>query len=248
MHFLTRCFALASLSLAGLVSANAQAGIVLSGTRVIYPAADREVTVSVTNNDAKAPRLVQAWIDSGDATLAPDKADVPFHVKPPVFRLDPQKSQALRIVYTKEPLPADKESVFWLNVLEVPPKSSESGEGNSLQFAFRTRVKLFFRPGKLSGSPEDAPKALTWALNSEHGKSVLTVSNPTPYYISFQSVELAQGGTTNEAPTDLDMVAPFGTLNIPLKDKASASSSNAEVRFKTINDFGGFVPFTAQLK
>lgn len=37
-------------------------------------------------------------------------------------------------------LPVDRESVFWLNVKEIPKKSAEE---NVLQIAVRSRIKLF---------------------------------------------------------------------------------------------------------
>jgi chaperone protein EcpD len=249
MRHLTRYLsyvAAAGLCLAGFIGADAHAGIVITGTRAIYPAADREITIGLTNDDKKTPRLVQAWIDGGDATISPDKADVPFHITPPIFRMEPGASQSLRVVYTKEPLPTDKESLFWLNVLEVPPKPTDTADANVLQFAFRTRIKLFFRPDGLPGQTQDAPKALTWALAND-GRT-LQVSNPTPYYVSFQSVALVQGVKLHEASDDMRMVAPFGTLSIALKDPVATPAANAEVRFKTINDSGGFAPFTASLK
>jgi len=42
----------------------------LSGTRVVYPAQQREVSIKLTNDDAQFPRLVQAWIDTGDENSA----------------------------------------------------------------------------------------------------------------------------------------------------------------------------------
>jgi chaperone protein EcpD len=250
MRYLTRhlCYvAVAGLCLWGGIGTNAHAGIVITGTRAVYPAADREITIGLTNDDKKTPRLVQAWIDGGDAMISPDKADVPFHITPPVFRMEPGASQSLRVVYTKEPLPTDRESLFWLNVLEVPPKASGS-DSSVLQFAFRTRIKLFFRPAGLSGQPQDAPKALTWTLTNQGSSSALQVRNPTPYYVSFQSIGVAQGGKLDEAAHDMNMVGPFGTLSVSLKSQVADLAANAQVRFEAINDSGGFVPFTAPLK
>ena len=53
---------------------NALAGVVVNGTRVIYPAQAREVTVQV-DNVGDSPALVQAWIDSGDANQTADNSD-----------------------------------------------------------------------------------------------------------------------------------------------------------------------------
>ena len=53
------------------------AGIQLDRTRIIYPASEKEVTVSLVNKST-APRLIQTWIDSGDSTVSPEKASGPF--------------------------------------------------------------------------------------------------------------------------------------------------------------------------
>src|SRR6185312_1276720 len=101
----------------------ATAGVVVNGTRVVYPAAKREVTISL-RNAGETPSLVQAWLDAGNPQSKPGEAHVPFVLSPPLFRLDPTKVQSLRLVYTRDPLPEDRESVFWLNVLDVPPRGA----------------------------------------------------------------------------------------------------------------------------
>src|SRR6218665_4119860 len=100
----------------------ASASVVIDGTRVVYPEGKSEVTVRMTN-EGKDPKLVQIWIDDGDRQVSPEKISVPFVVLTPIFRMDPNKGQSARIQYTgSKQLPADKESVFWLNVLEIPAK------------------------------------------------------------------------------------------------------------------------------
>ena len=105
------------------LAGSAHAGVVISGTRVIYQAKEREVTVKLSN-EGDAPALVQVWLDTGNPNAMPDESKVPFTLSPPLFRLDPKKGQSLRLIYTQEPLPQDKESLFWLNVLEVPPRAA----------------------------------------------------------------------------------------------------------------------------
>ena len=125
-------------------SMSAQASVVIGGTRVIYPGSAREVTVRL-NNVGRDPSLVQVWGDRGDASVLADEADAPFVIMPPIFRIEPAGSQALRMTYTREPLPQDKETVFWLNVLDIPPSppSTGAGDANLMQIAVRTRIKIF---------------------------------------------------------------------------------------------------------
>ena len=141
----------------------AQANVVVSNTRVVFPAQQHEVTVRLTN-DNPHPALVEAWIDSGDVHSTPDNVSTPFLITPPLFRMEAHRDQSLRIISTATNLPNDRESLFWLNVLEIPPKptSLETQGKNLLQFAFRSRLKLFYRPAGLKGDPTTAPSMVTW--------------------------------------------------------------------------------------
>lgn len=127
-----------------LVASQAHASVVISGTRVVFPSNEREVTIKLTN-DGKTPALVQTWIDAGDQNASPETINVPFTLTPSMFRMEPNKGQTLRMIYTNEPLPTDKESLFWLNVLEIPPKANDGADRNELQIALRTRIKIMFR-------------------------------------------------------------------------------------------------------
>lgn len=52
------------------------ANVVILGTRVIYPADQKSVTVQLSNNNQK-PALIQSWIDTGDQTASPDQIKAP---------------------------------------------------------------------------------------------------------------------------------------------------------------------------
>ncbi|EOT3184792.1 fimbria/pilus periplasmic chaperone, partial [Shigella boydii] len=53
------------------------AGMVIFGTRIIYPAEQKEVMVKLMNQGNRSS-LMQAWIDDGDTSLPPEKIQVPF--------------------------------------------------------------------------------------------------------------------------------------------------------------------------
>ncbi|MCY1216164.1 putative fimbrial chaperone YadV [compost metagenome] len=215
----------------------AQASVVIAGTRVIYQATDAEVTVKLSN-EGQAPALTQSWIDSGDLRAAPSAIDVPFTLTPPVARIDPGKAQTLRIVYTGEPLPQDHESVFWLNVLEVPPRpAAEDSDSNKLQLAFRSRIKLFFRPSGLKDSAAEAPAAVSWRVTRAGAHAALEAHNPTAYHVSFSGVELLGGGKRVRS-SEGGMVAPGQTAVFPLAGDA-VPGADSKVRYRAISDFGG---------
>lgn len=230
-----------------LLAANVNASVTIVGTRVVYPADQREVTVKL-DNDSHEPSLVQTWIDDGHQDAKPGEIKVPFVITPPIFRMDPQKSQTLRVIYTADAsLPTDRESVYWLNVLDIPPKAKEGGDTTILQFAYRTRVKLFMRPANLPGKPEEAPTQLSWkTVPAANGKGLaLSVSNPTPYYVSFSAIEVESGGKTyqNEAG---GMVAPKATEVLPVT-QMNAVQAGAKVHYTAISDYGAALKGDAPL-
>lgn len=222
----------------GLVSVlHAQAAVVISGTRVIYNAKEREVTVRLSN-EGQLPALTQVWLDKGDAAASPATIAVPFTVTPPVARVDPGKGQTLRIFHTGEPLPQDRESVFWLNVLEVPPTAKDQGDANKLQLAFRTRIKLFYRPAGLAGSAQDAPAKIEWRLVREGGKASLEARNPTAFFVSLASLEVAGAGKSAKFEQG-GMVGPGETTVFPLTGEVPPAA--LVLHYQAINDFGGAI-------
>ena len=234
---LRAAFACALVALGLFGALPAEASVVVAGTRVIFNAQDRETTVKLSNQ-GRQPALVQAWLDAGDAKASPSSIEVPFTITPPVSRIDPSKSQTLRVLYTGEPLPQDKESVFWLNVLEVPPKpGADMADANTLQLAFRTRIKLFYRPAGLAGTALDAPSQVTWRLVGSGSQLALEARNPTPYYVSYAAVEVVTGDKSVSS-RDGGMVGPGETSRFPLAAEAVATVGS-KVRFHAINDWGG---------
>ncbi len=227
----------AALIVLSAVAGTARASVVIAGTRVVFPAANGEVTVRL-NNDGSTPALVEAWIDAGNPDSTPDTAKVPFLITPPLVRMNAGKGQSLRIVYTGQPLPTDRESLFWLNVLEIPPKpvAKPGEEQNTLQFAVRSRLKLFFRPANLTDDAPNAPQQVTWSVAADGADYVLQAHNPTPYYITFSQLSL----TVDQAEYALgsSMVAPLSTLRLPIEKLGHAPAAGSPVDYTAINDFG----------
>lgn len=226
------------------VAVSVDAGVVITGTRIVYPEGSREVSVRLRNADTK-PLLVQSWIDDGSVNESPSKLDVPFIVTPPLSRVEPQKGQTLRIVYTGADLPKDRESLYFLNVLEVPPKAEQKAEANFMQLAMRTRLKLFLRPDNLPMQVEDAPNALTWTVAE---KGVIRVQNPTPYHVTFSRIQANVAGA--QVVFDQSMVPPFGSLELTRSVNRAGTTPPVEagkIRFGAINDYGAEVQTIAEV-
>lgn len=221
-----------TLAAIALFSGSSLASVVLSGTRVIYPSDAKEVSVKI-NNVGPSPVLLQSWIDNGDPNAKPAAIKVPFVLTPPMNRVEQGKGQTLRISYAGGSLPMDKESVFWLNVLEVPAKSEAKTNENRLQMAFRTRIKLFYRPAGLQGNANDASKAVTW--NTQGGK--VQATNPTPFYVNFVNLSV------NGKNLDNAMVAPRSSMVLNL-----AGNGGNKISGSVVNDYGAVNPFDAVIK
>lgn len=242
MPFIKKYCLPSSLLLAAFFSSYLQAGIVISGTRVIYPANQSEVTLKLENK-SQVPLLVQSWIDAGDPDIAPEDSDVPFIIMPPVSRIEPAKAQTLRISATPTANRAsDRETLYWINVLEVPPKSK--GEDNYLSIAYRNRLKVFYRPATLKSPSSDTFGQVSWRLRG--GK--LLGKNPTPYYISYASVQVPGQGNATVADRDGGMIAPFSEQIFQLKPANNAIGGQpGSVITNAINDYGAFIEKTYPL-
>ncbi|WP_233848556.1 fimbria/pilus periplasmic chaperone [Paraburkholderia sp. HD33-4] len=235
---------LAAAAALSLCSGVADASVVINGTRLVYGASDREITVKMDNvgND---PALVQVWLDTGNPKSLPDEIQVPFTLSPPLFRLDPKKGQSARLIYTQDALPQDRESLFWFNLLEVPPSAApvDSAERNLLRLALRSRIKLFFRPTGLAGRADEAPAKVSWKfVPKQHGGGyVLEATNPTPYHVTFtQIVAKAGGGTWTDG--NGGMLEPRATRDYDVGNVTSLSGAPLQVDYKFLNDYGAGIP------
>ncbi|AVL76069.1 molecular chaperone [Providencia rettgeri] len=202
-----------------MTAVNVNASVVLGGTRVIYEGNKKEASISV-RNDEKIPFLVQSWVNSFDDS---EKQKIPFTVTPPLFRIEPESVNAIRIVLTDPKLPSDKESIYWLNVKSIPP--SDPNATNNLTISINNKIKLIYRPVDLPTA--DAFTAYEKLTFEKKGNS-LKSKNPTPYYVSFGELKIG-----NKKITDPGMVPPMGeaTWNI------SEIQAN-QVTWSAVNDHG----------
>ncbi|MDH2896432.1 fimbrial biogenesis chaperone [Rahnella variigena] len=212
-------FSKLSLGIAALcISISASAGFSVGATRVIYNGNVKEASLSVKNTEDSNVYLIRSWVSS-------DKKGekVPFITTPPLFRIEPGQDNAIRITQTSSALPQDKESVYWLNTLAIPPAGKEK---NSLQFSINTRIKLIYRPTALN--KKDAIAKAYQQLTFSRAGSAITASNPTPYYVNMTKVSV-NGKELKEGY----MVPPKSSFKI---DNAPAGNS---ITWQAINDFGG---------
>lgn len=213
-----------------LYTAPGHAALTISSTRVVFESDKRSASVIVANPSDKT-FAVQTWVN----TAADDSVTaVPFIPSPPLFRLNPGKQQQVQINGLPNSLPTDRESVFYFNVQEIP--QVEASEGNVLNIALRTRIKLFYRPIQLKANPMAELKNLQWSLQRLEGQTQLQVFNPTPFHVSFARLEVSGNGQVKKF-TSAAMVEPFASRRYALEN--IKPGPNMQVEFAAINDYGG---------
>lgn len=218
----------------------AEASIVLTGTRVIYNENQKNVNVEI-NNVGKETSLIQSWIDEGDETVSPEKIEVPFLISPAITTIKPNEGQTLRISYIKNDkiLPKDKESVFWLNVVDIPPEPNN--KTNYLQIAVKTRIKLFFRPADLKDKDvKEYYSKVEWKHNKK--TKTLEVNNNTPFHFTYVNIDLLNNGKKIEENKNVDMISPYSKKTIKIKN-----NNINQIKWYLINDYGSVVEGTSDL-
>ena len=202
------------------------AGVMINTTRVIFPGNQDNTVIQLTNS-GEIPSLVQSWADEGDINSSPETSSAPFMVVPPVTRLAGGGGEQLKIRVLTNSLPRDRESVFYLNVVDIPAKTTTTG--NTLQFALRTRIKLFYRPDDLSLPPDAVPEQISASLSGE----TLILKNPAPYYFTLSA--LVSGGDNTPSHISTVMLAPYSESRVAYTGQLSAGES---VTLISINDKG----------
>ena len=219
---------LAALSTIGsTLTPTAQAAIALDRTRIIFDGSLQSVSLSLSNQNKQLPYLAQGWLEDEQG----NKITSPLTVLPPVQRIEPGKPSQVKVQSLPDirRLPQDRESLFYFNLREIPPKSDKP---NSLQIALQTRIKLFYRPAAIAIESNAAPFQTQLTLSRQGDKYV--VNNPTPYYVTLvdaASTKKSEGAKGFEPL----MVPPKSSA--PMTVNAEAVGTNPVLTY--INDYGG---------
>ncbi|EDV0378325.1 fimbria/pilus periplasmic chaperone [Salmonella enterica subsp. enterica] len=212
----------------------ANAGVVIYGTRIIYPAEKNEVLVQLMNQGGRSS-LVQSWIDDGDTSLPPEKIKVPFLLTPPVAKVAGDSGQQIKIKKMPNMLPNNKESLFYLNVLDIPPNNPNSTGKNVLKFAMQNRIKLFYRPKGIAPVNRDTFQKLSMKRTA----SSYSIQNDTANWVTIIEVKVNGVKINNESI----MLAPLSSADVALK------SANAnQYKMTIIDDHGNYISDNVSLK
>ena len=193
-------------------------GIVLGGTRVVYPVDAKQTTLSVRNSSSDSSYLVQSWVENARGDKSTD-----FIITPPLYVSNPSDQNMLRMMYSGPTLPQDRETLYYFSAKAIPSVDRSKIEGkNMLMLAAVTRIKVFVRPQGLSVPVEKAPSMLTFKRSGNQ----VQVSNPSPYYVTL--VQVAVDGR-QVADT---MIGPFSSESL------SVTGSPRTMSYSVINDYG----------
>ncbi|EBS5119648.1 fimbrial chaperone [Salmonella enterica subsp. enterica serovar Oranienburg] len=206
------------------------AAFVLNGTRFIYDEGKKNVSFTVTN-EADKSYGGQVWIDNTNQGNG-----VYMVPQPPFFKVGAKQKQIIRIMSTDASLPKDRESLFWLNVQEIPPKPEvKDTAGSVLAIAMNTRVKVIYRPSSIKNGRQDAEKQL---ILEQRGNETW-LKNPTPYYMAVVSMQ-SDGKKvvlSDQTLADIAQLKPFSDVSLGRK-------VTGKVSVDAINDWGGTESYT----
>lgn len=219
-------------------------GISFYVLRVIYPETEKKGVSLTAYNKSAAAYLMQSWIqpvdpDTGDVTMTTtDQVTMPLIVTPPLARLEANGELTLRIRRNGEPLPTDRESVFFISMKAIPAQQEKDKNGAAGQMALTvvSNMKVFFRP---EGLAKRAVANVAAQLSFRREGNVLIATNPTPYWMTFSRLHI--GATEMDKAQLRLMVPPKGQRQYRLPEGASG-----KVSWQLIDEDGWNTPFQHQ--
>ncbi|OAT50449.1 fimbrial biogenesis chaperone [Providencia heimbachae] len=207
-----------------LVSINAYSAVTLDRTRIIFQGSEKSINIRIANDNPEEAYLAQSWIEDLQGNKLAKGA---LLATPPLQRIEPNSYSLVRLSATPllGQLPQDRESVFYFNLREIPPKPDEE---NTLQIALQSRVKLFYRPATiLAESQTKWPQKITLhRINKGY-----RLNNTTPFNLTVIGLGNSRK-QSEQSDFDVVMIPPKSTHDIP-----SQALTTPYVTY--INDYGG---------
>lgn len=205
---------------------HAFAAVALDRTRIIYDGSQKTISLNITNQNKDLPFLAQSWIENEQG----EKIKGPLMSLPPVQRIEPGAKSMVKLQSMPDVrmLPQDRESLYYFNLREIPPRSDKA---NVLQIALQTRVKLFYRPDSIKPKQniDDTFQKITLTRDGNFWQ----LNNDTPYYFTIINVDSKKSETPNPKFTS-QMVNPLTHSRINI----DGPSLGTHPVLTYINDFG----------
>ncbi|EKT65560.1 molecular chaperone [Providencia burhodogranariea] len=122
-------------------------GVIPEKSRIVFNGKNTIQSYVLVNTN-KYPVAVQLWIDDGEFNKNPELTPSPFVITPVMSKMEPSKINEIKIIYSGNNfnLPTDRESLFWLNIFEVPPMNKNNPSENEVSLSMLTQIKVMYRP------------------------------------------------------------------------------------------------------
>lgn len=221
-----------------LVTLNGYAGMLVDKTRVIFPEGDVTQSLNIMNVN-HYPSFVQLWVDSGEINNFKQSDEAPFLLIPPIFNLRADEIKSVKVIYNGKPLPADRESLYWINIYEVPAVKETLSQEQFLLMSMKTQMKVIYRPKSLNGDVSKAGQSLSCSVRHDKTFS-LVCRNNTGYFLSYKDIHVISDQRGYKATADLDlMIKPFSENHFALVEMPiSVRNKENQIDFSLIDDKG----------
>ena len=197
-----------------MMANQASAALALDATRYIYSGNTAFVSAMV-NNESDNTYGGQVWVDN----IVETDTRPTFVATPSFFKIKGKGRQVFRIMKMSDHMPKDKESIYWVNLQEIPPAQ----EGSGLTMAIRMQVKLIYRPEAIVKDRPGAEANMT--IKHLPGKQLLV--NSTPYIFAIGEVLDSNDNAImfSKADTEkLTMFMPGDSVNVTGKTVKAVSA------------------------
>lgn len=210
-------------SLASLPAYSA-GGVGLNATRIVYQQGELSTSVGARNN-TDINYLAKFMISGDDG-----KNSTLFSISPPLIKINSKDRQDVKIYFTGNGLPTDRESLFYFSATMIPGTNGPLNS-SALNIGYKTIIKLFYRPSKLTMTPEEAYQQLAISVSP----TGIVAKNNSPYYISMNLLTVNGVNAELSLKKQNTMISPYGSLNYVMPE----NGRKGKATWKVVNDLGG---------
>jgi P pilus assembly chaperone PapD len=209
-----------------LAEAGRSFSVSLTSSRVIYTHGVKSGATIGVENRQNFPVLVKAMTYQEDR-----KSAAKFILTPPLFRLDAQRSNLLRIVALNNNYSSTQETLNWLCVTAMPPDtdldSNTTKVKSSVQVSVSSCIKLIYRPESLKGKRlADVTEQIEWRIKGEN----INVYNSSPFYVNLSSASISGSPIKG-----MNYIPPFSSITF---NKIFNAVPGSVIEWRFIDDNG----------
>ncbi|ECK2273998.1 molecular chaperone [Salmonella enterica] len=210
------------------ISLGANAALSPDRTRIILNQSDKNTSIRLMNQSPALPYLAQSWIEDKDGK----KSRNYISTLPPMVRLEPKEQIQVRLMGQPAlaQLPTDRESLFYYNVREIPPRTDQK---NVMQIALQSRLKVFWRPKAIE--VKEGQANIIDKFEVSRTNDGLSIKNKSPYFITVGYI--GSNGKTLMPDTQSMLIEPLSQGSQKIKNLPN------DFLIGFVGDYGGLNMF-----